>query len=404
MRTFLHNVYASVFRIGWPSTDREALRAMASSIALHVHAPKVRPGALRFRATWAMGLVSAILLLLLTGTGVYLMFYYFPHPDVAYRSMKDLAFVVPFGKLTRNLHRWAAHAMVVTVTAHMLRVFLTGGYKVPREANWVAGIGLWVITLGLSFTGYLLPWDQLAFWAVTVGTNMIGSIPFVGDWARELVLGDATVGEAGLLRFYVLHCVLLPLLIFGLAAFHIYRVRRDGGLVTSQYEGGIELTATGSALPKVTPEAAAPAPPKVAVGKRMVPSWPNLIYREVAVTLVVMALLAALSLWVDAPLELQADRTRTPNPSKAPWYFLGVQELAHYSAFWGGVFIPAVMVLGLCLVPYMDRSVKAPGRTFPRERWLACALFSAMLVFMAVFTAIGTYFRGPGWALMFWPH
>lgn len=391
MKTFLARVYASLFRVGWPRDDRSALRAMVSSIVLHVHAPKVRPATLRFRATWAMGFVSMVMLLMLTGTGIYLMFYYYPHPDVAYRSMKDLAFVVPFGKVTRNLHRWAAHAMVVTVTVHMLRVFLTGGYKPPREANWVAGVGLWVITLALSFTGYLLPWDQLAFWAVTVGTNMIGSVPVGGDWVRELVLGDATVGEAALLRFYVLHCVLLPVLIGGLAAFHIFRVRRDGGLVTSEH----------------APEpisAEIPASTKREPLQRMVNAWPHLIYRELVVTLLVTAALAAVSLWLDAPLEPEADRTRTPNPAKAPWYFLGVQELAHYSAFWGGVFIPAAIVVGLCLLPYLDRVVKAPGRTFPRERWLACALFCGLLVFMAVFTVIGTYFRGPGWAFMYWAH
>lgn len=392
MKKLLANVYASVFRVGWPRDERAALKAMVSSIVLHVHAPKVRPATLRFRATWAMGLVSMVLLLMLTGTGVYLMFYYIPHPDVAFRSMKDLAFVVPFGKVTRNLHRWAAHAMVAIVTVHMLRVFLTGGYKPPREANWVAGVFLWVLTLALSFTGYLLPWDQLAFWAVTVGTNMIGSVPVFGDSMRELVLGDGSVGEAALLRFYVLHCVFLPVVIGGLAAFHIFRVRRDGGLVTSEH-APVEAAAAASE---------APAPTKRE--GRLVPAWPHLVYRELVVTLVVTAVLAALSLWLDAPLEPEADRTRTPNPAKAPWYFLGVQELAHYSAFWGGVFIPGAMVVGLCLLPYLDRAPVGLGLTFPRERLRACLLFCAMLAFMGVFTVVGTYFRGPGWAFMYWPY
>jgi quinol-cytochrome oxidoreductase complex cytochrome b subunit len=250
-----------------------------------------------------------------------------------------------------------------------------------------------VLTLALSFTGYLLPWDQLAFWAVTVGTNMIGSVPIGGDFLRELVLGDASVGEAALLRFYVLHCVFLPLAIGGLAAFHIFRVRRDGGLVTSEHAPAAAASA---------PAADAPAPTKRE--GRLVPAWPHLVYRELVVTLVVTAALAALSLWLDAPLEPEADRTRTPNPAKAPWYFLGVQELAHYSAFWGGVFIPGAMVVGLCLLPYLDRAPIALGRTFPRERLQACLLFSAMLLFMGVFTVVGTYFRGPGWAFMYWPY
>ena len=385
MKAFLERVRASVFRTGWPQDDRERLKAMHTSIVLHLHPGKVRVGSLELRATWAMGFVSLVLFILLTATGVYLMFYYFPYPEVAYRSMKDLAFVVPFGKLTRNLHRWAAHAMVITVTVHMLRVFLMGGHKTPREANWVAGVVLWFLTLALSFTGYLLPWDQLAFWAVTVGANMMGAIPWLGEPMRQLVLGDAVVGEAALLRFYVLHCVLLPLVLGGLAAFHIYRVRKDGGLIGSEH---------GAAKKKEGEKA----------GPRLTHAWPHLVYRELVIAIAVTAVLAAFSLWVDAPLEPQADRTRTPNPAKAPWYFLGVQELAHYSAFWGGVFIPAAVVIGLCLLPYFDRKIAAPGLTFPRERRLACSLFVLLLVFMAATTVIGTYFRGPGWAFMFWPH
>lgn len=386
MKELARRVHASFFRTGWPTDDRSRLKAMHTSMVLHVHAAKVRIGSLQFRATWAMGFVSMVLFLLLTATGIYLMFYYFPYPGVAYRSMKDLAFVVPFGTLTRNLHRWGAHAMVITVTVHMLRVFLMGGYKTPREANWVAGVLLWFLTLALSFTGYLLPWDQLAFWAVTVGANMMGAVPLVGERMRLLVLGDHIVGESALLRFYVLHCVLLPVLLGGIVAFHVYRVRKDGGLIASE----------PGAAPEKKPEAG-PAP-------RLAHAWPHLVYRELVIGLTVTAVLALFSLFLDAPLEPEADRTRTPNPAKAPWYFLGIQELAHYSAFWGGVFIPAVVVIGLCALPYFDRRVVAPGQLFPRERRLACWLFIALLLFMAATTVIGTYFRGPGWALMWWPH
>jgi quinol-cytochrome oxidoreductase complex cytochrome b subunit len=374
----LAQVRDSFFRVGWPRDERAALKAMVSSLVLHLHPAKVRSASLAFRATWAAGLVSLVLFGELTVTGVYLMFYYFPHPDVAYRSMKDLAFVVPFGVLTRDLHRWGAHAMVAIVTVHMARVFLSGGYKPPREANWVAGVLLWVSTLALSFTGYLLPWDQLAFWAVTVGANMVGSVPAVGGYFRELLLGDRVVGEAALLRFYVLHCVVLPLVVAGFVSFHLYRVRRDGGLVTSEYSEQRH------------------AAPRVA-------AWPHLLYRELTVLLATAAALLALSTWLHAPLEPEADPTRTPNPAKAPWYFLGVQELAHYSAFWGGVFVPFVTVVGLCVLPYLDRSPAGKGAYFPRERRLASAAFLVLMALMAVFTVIGTYFRGPGWALMFWP-
>jgi cytochrome b6 len=228
-RGFARRVFDSFWRVGWPRDERAALRALLQSLVLHVHAPKVRPSALTFRATWGLGFVSLILLGALTATGVYLMFYYSPHPSAAYRSMKDIDFVLPFGLLTRNVHRWAAHAMVFLVTLHMVRVFLSGGYKAPREANWVVGVLAWVSTLALSFTGYLLPWDQLAFWAVTVGANMVAAVPGVGPDLRVLLLGDAAVGEPALLRFYVLHCVVLPLVILGLVSFHVFRVRKDGG-------------------------------------------------------------------------------------------------------------------------------------------------------------------------------
>lgn len=384
MRALLNRIWLSFHRIGWPQDERSAVRAMVQSITLHVHPPKIRPMSLKFKATWALGVLSLVLAGLLTLTGVYLMFYYVPHPDAAWRSMKDLAFVVPFGLVTRNLHRWGAHAMVAGVTLHMIRVFLAGGYKPPREANWVAGVSLWVLTLALSFTGYLLPWDQLAFWAVTVGANMAGAIPVLGDGARQLMLGDTAVGETGLLRFYVLHCVLLPLLLFGIVGFHLFRVRKDGGLVVSEHSAGADRSKTE--------------------GARLIPAWPHLVYRELILGLLFTAVFLALALWMNAPLEPEADPARTPNPAKAPWYFLGIQELAHWSAFWGGVFVPAVTVLGLCLLPYFDRHTDGIGRYLPRERRIASMLFLALMAFFAVVTVVGTLFRGPAWALMWWPN
>ena len=375
MGPWLLRLWRSLWRIGWPDDERSAVKAMLASIALHVHAPKIRPDSLRFAASWTLGLLSLVLALLLTATGIYLMFYYVPHPDAAWRSMQDLAFVVPFGVVTRNAHRWAAHAMVAIVTLHMLRVFLVGGYKPPREANWVAGVGLWFLTLALSFTGYLLPWDQLAFWAVTVGANMAAAIPAIGDDFRTLILGDRTVGEAALLRFYVLHCVLLPAVLFAIVGFHLFRVRKDGGLVWSEKRPYDKL----------------------------IPAWPHLVYRELIVTLLLTAVLLSLSLWFNAPLEPEANPARTPNPAKAPWYFLGVQELAHWSAFWGGVFVPAATVAGLCLLPYVDTRQDGVGRYFARERRLATALFLLLLLFMTVTTVVGTFFRGPAWALQWWP-
>ncbi len=234
-------IVRSVFRVGIPRSARERVAAITSSAILHVHPPQVSAASLRLRRTFCMGGLSFLAFVVLTVTGVLLMFHYRPTPEHAYADLEDLMHVVPYGRLLRNMHRWAAHAMVLLVIAHMVRVFLAGAYRPPREFNWVVGVLLLALTLFLSFTGYLLPWDQLAFWAVTVGTNMgaatalighAGPFAVVGEDAdvRALLLGGRSVGAPALLRFYVLHCVVVPLVAAVLMAVHFYRVRRDGGV------------------------------------------------------------------------------------------------------------------------------------------------------------------------------
>jgi quinol-cytochrome oxidoreductase complex cytochrome b subunit len=158
------------------------------------------------------------------------MFYYVPDVNRAYEDMKDLEFVVSFGILLRNLHRWSAHAMVAVAFLHMCRVFYTGSYKPPREFNWVIGVSLLFLTMFLSFTGYLLPWDQLAYWAVTVGTTIAGFVPLAGGTIRYILLGGNVVGQGALLRFYSLHIIVVPLIMSILIAVHFWRVRKDGGI------------------------------------------------------------------------------------------------------------------------------------------------------------------------------
>jgi quinol-cytochrome oxidoreductase complex cytochrome b subunit len=235
-------IWRSIFRHGRPDTERNQVLVIISNVFLHLHPAKISERALKFRHTWCMGGISFLLFIILTITGILLMFYYRPTVEHAYGDMQDLEFIVPFGMFTRNLHRWAAHGMVLSVIAHMIRVFLTGSYKPPREFNWVVGVILLVLTLFLSYTGYLLPWDQLAFWAVTVGTNLAGATPFIGHEGpfasllgakinndiRFLLLGGTQVGQNALLRFYVLHCILLPLVAGLLMAVHFWRVRKDG--------------------------------------------------------------------------------------------------------------------------------------------------------------------------------
>ncbi|MFQ5654388.1 MAG: cytochrome b N-terminal domain-containing protein [Planctomycetota bacterium] len=225
-----NRVFRSLFRHGLPDSNRNRSLTVFTNFFLHIHPVKVRIRAMRFGQTFYLGGLSAASFAILTVTGILLMFYYHPSVPRAYEDMKDLDFVVSSGTFLRNLHRWSAHAMVALVFLHMVRVFFAGAYRPPREFNWVIGVFLFVATILLSYTGYLLPWDQLALWAVTVGTNMANATPLIGEEIRFLLLGGNEVNENALIRFYVLHCVVLPLLTTGGIAVHIWRLRKDGGV------------------------------------------------------------------------------------------------------------------------------------------------------------------------------
>lgn len=223
-------IWGSVFRHGVPKTDLVRSEAIVNNLFLHIHSAKVNRNSLRPGYTLGLGLISFYLFVILTVTGILLMFYYVPSVDRAYNDMKDLEFAVSYGMFLRNMHRWAAHAMVLFVMLHMCRVFYTGSYKPPREFNWVIGVVLLAMTLVLSFTGYLLPWDQLAYWAITVGTSIASYVPFVGKEIRFGILGGNIIGQGALLRFYVLHIIALPLVLTILLGIHFWRIRKDGGL------------------------------------------------------------------------------------------------------------------------------------------------------------------------------
>ena len=225
-----NDVRGSIIRNGWPSSVRGRSLAIMNSVFLHLHPIRTRPDAIKMTYTFGLGGISFYLFLLLTLTGVLLMFYYIPSVERAYDTMKQIQEQQPFGYLLRNMHRWSAHAMVITVFLHMCRVFYTGSFRAPRQFNWVVGVILLVLTFLLSFTGYLLPWDQLAIWAVTVGTNMVGATPppQVGEFVRFLTVGDYVVGQNALIRFYTLHVIGLPLLLGLFLAVHFWRIRKDG--------------------------------------------------------------------------------------------------------------------------------------------------------------------------------
>jgi cytochrome b6 len=235
-------VWRSVFRGGAGSSTLRKSMAIQQNVFLHLLSTKVRKRMLEFNATWYLGTLTLGTFAILVITGVLLMLYYHPSVPQAYADTKDLQFVVNSGLFLRNLHRWSAHAMVFLVFAHMFRVFYRGAYRPPREFNWVVGVVLLLFTLLLSYTGYLLPWDQLAFWAITVGSNIASAVPLTGDKVRFLMLGGHFVNANALLRFYVLHCMILPLAAFFFIAIHFWRIRKDGGLYAHHSEPDVVMT------------------------------------------------------------------------------------------------------------------------------------------------------------------
>jgi cytochrome b6 len=227
-------IWRSIFRSGSGATNLRRALAVQQNVFLHLASVKVRKRSLAFSVTWFLGTLTMGAFLILVVTGIPLMLYYHPSVPQAYADMNDLRFVVSAGVFLRNLHRWSAHAMVLLVFAHMFKVFYRGAYRSPREFNWVVGVVLLLLTLFLSYTGYLLPWDQLAFWAITVGSNLISAVPVLGARIRFLLLGGNTVNANALLRFYVLHCVILPLFAVIFVAIHFWRIRKDGGIYSGE--------------------------------------------------------------------------------------------------------------------------------------------------------------------------
>ncbi len=384
-RRVLADLHDSIFRHGLPSSDRERSLVVLHNLFLHIQGVRVHRDSLRFTRTFGLGIVLTSCFLLLTVTGILLMLYYKPSTELAYDSIKDIHFVVPAGRLVRNVHRWATHIMIVAAFLHMARVFYCGAYKKPREFNWLVGLALLMLTLALAFTGYLLPWDQLAYWATTIGVNIasspreltdsLGITPYfdAGGLLRQLLLGADRVGQEALIRFYALHVAVLPLLMAILTAVHFWRIRKDGGLCRE--EGARRIRGVDEVEAEPGGEAASQRPAL----RGTLPSWPHLLWAEAAVFMATVAVTVALAVFFDAPLREPANPALPENPAKAPWYFLGLQELVSYSAFMGGVGVPAIAIVGLGLIPYLDRNLRGAGRWFggPQGR----AVFRQSLVF-----------------------
>jgi quinol-cytochrome oxidoreductase complex cytochrome b subunit len=414
-------VWRSAFRHPQLDTPRGRALQSFSNFFLHVYPVKVPRRVLRLRYSWRLGYILTVLFAILNLTGMYLMFFYTPSIASAYGDMQQLRTGVGFGQLVRNVHRWSAHLMVLAVVLHLARVFFAGAYKRPRQFNWVLGVGLLALTLAFSFTGYLLPWDQLSYWAVTVGTNLVNYVPLLGNTLRDLLLGGAQIGQATLLRFYALHVFVLPAALTILLAVHIWRVRKDGFAVPSQ----LQQPAAGAFAEEATerpPRPEVPAPvaggadtelgdlerrvrllgvvdrQSVTAEERRVDdtvfTWPHLLVRHVVVGLATAAAVLTLGVAFAAPLRGLANPQLTPEPSKAPWYFVGLQELlSHVDPLVAGILVPAGTLLGLALLPYLDRN----PATEARNRKVAILLFAILLAGAVVLTLVGEFFRGPGW-------
>ncbi len=411
-----------------PPGEKEAGDAIVRNLLLHWFPNKVSRASLAWNYSFYLGTISFVLFLILVGTGVILMFLYVPSVERAYGSVKDIEFVVSFGWLLRGMHRIAAHLMVAVVFLHMVRVFLTGAYKngsavgANRPLNWIIGLVLLVCTLLLSFTGYLLPWDQLAYWAITVGTNIASAAPVLGEWTRFLLLGGTTIDQSALIRFYVLHVFFLPCAVLLLFSWHMWRVRKDGGLAAMDREaldGKSEpappvRAKTYSLLGITNGTSVHVETTRVDEERSTVAAAPHLLRRLWFVTLGTLTLVMLLALVLRTPLEAPANPAVTPNPAKAPWYFLWLQEIVTVTtvklgsvsingALLGGIVLPAIL-MGLAVWwPYRDRSgIASTGVWFAPERKVQNRIFIAICLAIIAFTIIGTFLRGPYWHFI-WP-
>jgi quinol-cytochrome oxidoreductase complex cytochrome b subunit len=315
--------------------------------------------------TFGLGIMLGFLFLVMVLTGVILMIYYTPSVEMAYQSVKDIIYIVPGGRMVRNMHRWASQGMVIVVFLHMIRVFYTGSYLGNRSLNWVIGVVMLMLVLLSNFSGYLLPWDQLAYWAVTIGSNIAASTRELtdllgitnlfdpGGFFKKLLIGGESVGQPALSRFFALHVIFLPLTMLVLMGIHFWRIRKDGGLsrpVQVEREQGHSSKWY---------------------------AWPVLMWTELALLIGVVLVVMLIALVADAPLLERANPTFPENPAKAPWYFLGIQELVSYSAFTGGMVVPLLYLIFLFSIPYRDREDQYVGQWFSGRRGRRMVVISA---------------------------
>jgi quinol-cytochrome oxidoreductase complex cytochrome b subunit len=358
----LQRIWYSIF----PGTyqkpiDRQGYRNLFNTLLLHFRPRHVPERTLKFTLTWGLGGMAVVLVAVLFATGLMMKLVYQPVPDRAYASIIYLQNAVLFGQLIRNLHHWSGNALLLIVFLHFLRVFFTGAFHAPRQFNWIIGLAMFLLVLGSNFSGYLLPWDQLAFWAITICTGMLEYIPGIGGGLQKLIRGGTDIGPATLSNFYAIHTALIPAGLLVLMPFHFWRVRKSGGLVI-------------------------PRPPQEDPADRgeSVAAIPNLIIRELVVAVVLVAVLMVLSVTFNAPLEAKANPGLSPNPTKAPWYFAGIQELLlHFHPLVAVMAIPLVILTALFFLPYLRYESETAGVWFCSDRGRQMSMIAVVVALIA---------------------
>lgn len=365
---YFYRIFHSIFPDPLiPKSNQERKRYLIKNLILHFRPATVPEKTLKFTLTWGLGGMAAVLVLLQLCTGLLLKFVYEPTPVGAYASILVLQNDVMFGRLIRNMHHWSANLLVLIVFLHMLRVFFTGAFQAPRQFNWIIGLGLFGLVLIANLSGYLLPYDQLAYWAVTVATGMLEYIPGIGVWLQEMIRGGGDIGPATLSIFFAIHTAIVPLGLIVLMAFHFWRTRKAGGIV----------------IPRAPGEEMEAKPLRV-------PTLPDLLVREVVVSLVLLSFILVFAMIFNAPLEGKANPGLSPNPTKAPWYFVGIQEmLLHFHPLFALFIIPVLMVIVLLGIPYLNYQSNTAGIWFVSQTGRKTALIAALTA--VVLTPVGIF-------------
>lgn len=431
----VHKLNRELFGSWSPRTRREQADAVGFNFLMHWFPAKMTYKSASWGYSFWLGTISASLFLILGVTGVILMMVYVPSVERAYQSIKDIEYVVSYGWFIRRMHRWAAHFMVAAVYLHMFRVFLTGAYRSSditargqRPINWLIGMVLLLLTMLLSYTGYLLPWDQLALWAIIIGANIANSVPVIGPDIKFFMQGGTEIGQNTLIIWYTMHIAILPLMVTGLLSWHMWRIRKDGGLASvdslgikqEEVSGADKMPGKKTYTLMGVVEGIRPSVVYNKLRDMTFPAIPAATTRVMVVFVFTLVFLSVISFFFGVPLEEPATTEWTPNPAKAPWYFLWLQELVTITTirmggislnggFIGGVILPGLIGGLAALWPFMDRSPQeAIGVWFHKSRTVQNIVFLIIVGIIGAMTILGTFFRGPNWEIYMpwekWPH